>query len=244
MLNSRLPLIAIVLAAGLTGLAVTIPTSAGSSRLDALESLSGSAKLDMLMELVVKRQRSLRSLRADFIQLKRSELLLEPVESTGEFCYLAPDRVRWDYREPDAMVVVFADDVVTTFHPEGGRAERLKISRRERRMVKALGGTLPLDDLMAYFKISFEDTAAPEPYYLEFRPTSAAIQKKLDSLRLAVDRHLLLPTMMEYNEADGDTTRYEFHDLEIDPELSGSRFRLEFGAGVVVETIDASNAIG
>jgi outer membrane lipoprotein carrier protein len=209
-----------------------------------LDSLSGSAKLDALIDRVVERQRALRSLQADFVQLKRSELLLGPAHSSGEFFYLAPDLVRWDYRQPDTMVVLFTDDVVTTFHPAGKRAERLKISRKERRFVRALAGTLPLDDLMAYFQITFEDTAAPRPYTLEFRPTTLHLRKKLDSLRLEVDRELLLPIVMEYNETDGDSTRYEFHHLQIDPVLEGSRFRLEFGEGILVETIDASAGLG
>jgi outer membrane lipoprotein-sorting protein len=229
---------------GLFGLALSFPSAAGSSSAVDLDNLSGSAKLDGLIERVVERQRALRSLSAHFIQLKHSQLLLAPVESTGEFYYLAPDSVRWDYHQPSSMVVVFSEDVVTTFHPDGQRAERLKVSRRERRFVKALGGTLPLDDLMAYFSISFEDTAAPKPYRLEFRPTSVPLRKKLDSLRLEVDRELLLPIVMEYNEADGDSTRYEFHHLQIDPQLESSRFRLEFGVGVLVETIEASTGIG
>ena len=37
---------------------------------------------------------------------------------------------------------------------------------------------------------------------------------------------------IEYNEADGDSTRYEFRNLTINPEIEESRFRLELGADV------------
>ncbi len=65
----------------------------------------------------MERQRSLRTLEAEFVQLKESALFLESVESTGVFLFRAPDLVRWDYRQPDPMVVLFAKDVVTTYHP-------------------------------------------------------------------------------------------------------------------------------
>jgi outer membrane lipoprotein-sorting protein len=224
----------------LAALATAIPPPAGTAgRQRALDELQGSAKLDALVDRVVSRQRSLRSLKASFVQVKRSSLLLGEVESSGQFSFLAPDRVRWDYRSPDPMVVLFADEEVITYHPQRKRARRIKVSKKERRFVRALAGTLPLDDVFTHFSVRMVDSGAPRPYTLELEPTLGSIRKRLDSLRLEVDRELLLPIVIEYNEADGDSTRYEFHQLEIDPELSLSTFRLELGDEVEVETIDA-----
>ncbi len=69
--------------------------------MDSIDALEGSAKLDALMARVTEQQRAFRSLSADFVQIKQSELLLEAVESKGEFLFRAPDKVRWDYGEPD-----------------------------------------------------------------------------------------------------------------------------------------------
>jgi len=49
---------------------------------------------------------------------------------------------------------------------------------------------------------------------------------------------------VQFREADGDATRYEFHDIQIDPELEVSRFLLEFGDSIAVETVDASSGLG
>jgi len=218
--------------------------AAGPTKAVSLDELHGSAKLDALVERVVERQRGLRSLRADFVQVKSSTMLLETVRSTGEFNYLAPNQVRWDYDKPDPMIVLFNDDLVTTYHPSGQRAERVKVSSRDRRFVQALAGTLPLDDLMEYFSLTMSDTGAPQPYRFDLEPTAATLKKKLDSLYIEIDRTLLLPVVVEFREADGDSTRYEFHRLEIDPDLAASRFILELGDGVLIETIDASNGLG
>jgi len=216
----------------------------GGTREVPLESLHGSAKLDAVMDRVVTRQRALRSMRADFVQVRSSEMLLGDVRSTGEFCYLAPDRVRWDYRQPDAMVVLFADDWVTTYHPAGKRAERVKVSGGDRRFVQALAGTLPLDDLLTYFRIRFEERTAPQPYLFVLEPTAGSLRRRLRSLELEVDRSLLLPVVVDFHEADGDATRYEFHDIQIDPDLEVSRFLLEFSDSISVETIDVSSGLG
>ncbi len=227
------------------GMLALRPTTAAppGAALD-LTRLEGGAKVTALIEGVVAQQRSLQSLRADFVQLKSSAMLLEPVRSTGEFCYLAPDRVRWDYHQPEAMVVLFTDDFVTTYYPGHHQAEQVKVSGHDRRFVRVLAGTLPMDDLTSYFRIRLEDPGPPGPYRLRLTPHRKSLSKRLDSLQLEVDRDLLLPVVVEYIEADGDRTRYEFSRLERDPVLEVSRFRLELGPGVTLHTIDASAGLG
>jgi outer membrane lipoprotein carrier protein len=237
--------LAVALCAAGTVLALPPPTGGRTtnSAFD-LTAFEGGSRITALMDEVVARQRSLRSLHAGFVQVKRSSLLLEPTESSGEFLYLAPDRVRWDYSRPDEMVVLFTDDSVTTYLPHQRRAERVKVSRQDRRFVRALAGTLPLDDLTSHFRIRLMDPGNGEPYCLRLTPHERALKKRLDSLLVEVDRELLLPVVVEYNEADGDSTRYEFHGLELDPDLEASRFRLELGEGVTLHFLDATSGIG
>ena len=210
----------------------------------AIDDLEGSAKLDALIERVVERQRALRTLEAEFVQLKESALLLDVVESTGRFLFRAPDLVRWDYRQPDSMVVLFAEDTVTTYHPAHARAERIKVSRKQRRFVRVLAGTQPLDDLTSHFSITLRDPGGQAHYRLTLRPVGNMLSKKLQSVEIEVDRKLFLPVVIEYNEADGDSTRYEFKKMIINPEIDDSRFDLELGDDVKMETIDASAGVG
>jgi len=209
-----------------------------------LDDLEGSAKLYALIDQVVERQRALTSLTAGFVQTKDSALLLEVMESSGRMSFRAPDSVRWDYSRPERMVVLFAGNTVTTYHPGQARAERLKISKKQRRFVRVLAGMQPLDDLTRHFKVSLQDPGGEAPYRLILRPVGKMIGKKLRSVEIQVDRRLLLPVVVVYNEADGDSTRYEFHDLVIDPSLDDERFQLEFDDGVRVETLDASAGVG
>jgi outer membrane lipoprotein carrier protein len=205
-----------------------------------IDHLEGSDKVNALIDRVVERQHGLKSLRADFVQLKQSALLLEAVESSGVFLFRAPDLVRWDYRRPDAMVVLFAEDTVTTFHPQQARAERLKVSKRQRRFVRVLSGTLPLDDLTSNFSLTLADPGGNAHYQLSLLPVGAMLKKRLRSLEIEIDRELFLPVVITYNEADGDSTRYEFNNLVVNPEIEDARFELDLGADVRLETLDAS----
>lgn len=213
---------------------------AASERQAALDDLKGGAKLNALVDLVVEQQRSVSTLRARFVQRKSSALLLNPVDSTGDFRFLAPDRVRWDYEEPDRMVVIFSGETLTTYRPDDKSAEQVKVARQSRRFVKILAGTQPLDELREQFRISLVDRGAPEPYVLTLKPIHRTLKRKIDSVMLEVDRERLLPVVIEYNEADGDSTRYELRSLEVDSGIDESVFALELGEDVRVETIDMS----
>ncbi|MCD4750317.1 MAG: outer membrane lipoprotein carrier protein LolA [Thermoanaerobaculales bacterium] len=205
---------------------------------EALESLRGGAKVRALVDLVVQRQRALQTLRADFTLEKTSSLLLDTVISNGEFLFMTPDQVRWDYREPTPMVVVFAGDILTTLHPEEGVAQQVKIPRKHRRFVRVLAGTQPLDELQAQFRMTLSDQGGGEPYRLTLTPIHRTLRRRLETLRLEVDRELFLPVAVEYIEADGDTTRYEFRSMEIDVDLDTSVFELELDDDIRIERID------
>jgi len=217
------------------------PTEITAAEIDALE---GADKLFALIDGVVARQRSVIALKADFCQTKHSSLLIEALESTGEFSFRAPDRVRWDFAEPEPMVVLFNDDVMTTFLPEQRRAERVKLSRRHRRFVRVLAGTQPLDDLASQFRITLSDPGAPAPYRMTLDPTHVSVKKRLSKVYLEVDRELLLPVVVEYHEIDGDSTRYEFRSMELNPSIEESHFELDLGEDVVMETLDISSGFG
>ncbi len=207
-----------------------------------LDALEGGAKLHALVREVVRHQRALHSLGAHFRQVKESSLLLEPAESSGSFRYLAPDRVRWDYRTPDPMVVVFAGDTVTTLYPEQRRAERVRLRGRQQRFLQVMAGTQPLDELQSQFRMILADPGGDAPYRLTLEPTNPLVRRRLDSVVLEIDRHLLLPVQVEVREADGDLTRYQFSDLRLDPPLAPDAFELKLGPEVRVTTLQAPSS--
>lgn len=196
-----------------------------------LESLQGGEKLHALVARVVSAQRELRSLRAHFRQTKKTALLLAPVSSTGTLSYLAPDRVRWDYQTPRPMAVIYADGVLTTVPENGGRVDRLPVPRKQRRFVGVLAGTVPLDDLISRFRVTLADPGPPAPYRLTLEPTHRVVRRRLKVVRLEVDRRLLLPVAVEYEEADGDSTAYRLARVAVDPPVAPELFVVG-GSGV------------
>ncbi len=202
-----------------------------------ISALGIEEKVDAVIDAVVSRQRATSSLVASFEQRKINALLLEPVVSHGTFRYVAPDQVRWDYEQPEEMVVVFADDLLTTYYPQERRAERAQIGSRQKRFVRFLGGTQPLDELMKQFQMQFADPGAPDPYQIELTPMSRMLSERLESIHVEIHRQLLLPVTFEYREPDGDTTSFAFAEIQRNVPVDTQVFDLKLGPEVTVESV-------
>ena len=203
----------------------------------AIENLGIEDKVDAVVEAVVTTQKATSSLVAHFEQQKTSDLLLEPVVSRGTFRYLADDRVRWDYREPEEMVVVFNGELLTTYYPREHRAEQARIGSRQRRFVRFLGGAQPLDELLSQFQMAFADPGDGRPYEISLKPMSRMLRERLQSIQLQVDRELLLPVDLVYREPDGDSTRFTFTEIERNIAVDAGVFDLQLGPDVSVESV-------
>jgi outer membrane lipoprotein-sorting protein len=201
--------------------------------------LSGSDRVEALIERVRYEQGRLQSLEADFVQRQESAMLLEPDVSRGTFSYVAPDSVRWEYAAPKPISVVIDGEEMLTWYRDLGRAERVKVGRYSAQVFKYLGATGSLDKLLEYFSVTarFPDEKG-EPYTLELDPRYARIAKRLESMTVWIDSERFVPVRLRYAAADGDVTEYRFEDLEINGEMPADRFELHLSDGVAVKRVD------
>lgn len=241
MRRCRTPLSAGLLIAGLCLAPVALARHRTPTPTPTIEQLSGGEKVHALIDRVVAVQRSMTSLRAHFRQTKSLKALKAPVVSTGILRFRAPDDVRWDYQTPERMVVLFANGVLTTYEVSQERVERVHVPMRQRRFIRVLTGTQPLDQLMTHFRVTLRDPGGSGPFTLLLEPTHRVTRHRVQKVELEIDRKILLPVNVEYVAANGDSTRYEFSDIEIDPKLSADVFSLHVGEGAKVKTVGAGS---
>lgn len=194
-----------------------------------------SQRFQDLVERINAARADLRTLEADFRQRKESELLIEPEVSRGTFSYQAPDRVRWDFSEPDDTVVLVRDQQMITWYRDLGRADRVDIGRRGDRVLELLGPSSSLEALQRYFTLSVTFPEADgAPYRLDLDPSFKRIEKRIRSMTLHVDPGLLVPIYVRYSEAAGETTELFFENVRLNEELPPDRFELDL-TGVEVD---------
>lgn len=195
-------------------------------------------RIEEVLREVDARQKTLKTLRADFQQTKEVGLLAEPEVSTGQFTFEQPNRVLWKYIEPRPVQMMIADGVMTTYYPQLRKAEQMEIRRFEDRIFRYLGaGTGAIRELAKYFDLRFTEDRHKNEFILELTPKTRTLAKRVRSVTIWIDGKTYFTTGFEYVEGDGDLTRFEFSNIEMNPSLSSDPFRLDIPAGVRIETI-------
>lgn len=207
--------------------------------------VTGSARLEALLERVKAEQASRKTMEARFVQKQESALLAAPEESRGVFSYRAPDSVRWEYSSPNPISIVIQGDDMTTWYRDLNRAEKLKIGRYSNQFFKYLGASGNLDTLREYFDVKLQVPARKgDNFRMELMPRYARISKRVKTMVVWIDSERYLPVRIRYVAADGDSTEYEFLDLKVNAAIPQDRFVLKIPKGVETKVIDLSGEGG
>jgi outer membrane lipoprotein carrier protein len=201
--------------------------------------LSGAERLQALLDRVKLQHQQVRTIEAAFVQHRESSMLVAPEESTGTFSYAAPDRVRWEYKAPKPITVVIRGSEMTTWYRDLKRAETLKIGRYSSQVFKLLGASGSMDTLLDYFTVELTlPKQKGDPYRLKLLPRYERTKKRIQSMRVDIDSERFFPCHIEYQEADGDVTAYDFKDFQWNPPLPPDRFALQLPPGVENRVLD------
>jgi outer membrane lipoprotein-sorting protein len=191
------------------------------------------------LEEVIKRvqdtQRKTNTLEADFRQEKTLALLAKPEVSSGTFVYSKPNNVLWSYDAPKRVTMLITNSKLTTYYPELNKAETLDVARFQDRIFKYMGATGAIDELSRYFDFTFTNKPSDSSYLLDLKPKTGTVAKRVQNIKLWIDKKTYLTTRIEYTEGDGDVTKYEFTHLRVNEPVAQSRFVLNLPATVHVE---------
>jgi outer membrane lipoprotein-sorting protein len=196
---------------------------------------SSTAKLEQVIRKVQEQQKNTQTLQANFRQEKELALLAKPEVSTGTFIYSRPSNVLWTYDAPKRVQMVIAGGMMTTYYPELAKAERIDVKRFEDRIFKYMGATGAIEELARYFDFTFTDSKSKPVYVLDLTPKTKAVSKRVQRIKLWIDKKTYLTSKIEYVEGDGDITRYEFTKIRINEPIPPSRFALALPSTVKVE---------
>ena len=191
--------------------------------------------LETVIKKVQEQQQKTQTLQADFRQEKELALLSKPEVATGTFIYSKPNNVLWSYDAPKRVQMLITSGKLTTYYPELNKAETLDVARFQDRIFKYMGATGAIDELSRYFDFTFTNKPSEAAYLLDLKPKTGAVAKRVQRIKLWIDKKSYLTTRIEYIEGDGDTTKYEFSHLRVNEPVAQSRFVLNLPPNVHVE---------
>jgi chaperone LolA len=184
-----------------------------------------------------EQQKKTATLQADFRQEKELALLAKPEVSTGKFTFSRPNNVLWSYDAPKRVQMVISGGTLTTYYPDLAKAEKIDVKRFEDRIFKYMGASGAIDELARYFDFTFTNTPSKPDYVLDLKPKTRTVAKRVQRIKLWIDKQNFLTSKIEYVEGDGDITRYEFKNIKLNEPVPASRFALSLPANVRVETM-------
>jgi outer membrane lipoprotein carrier protein len=199
--------------------------------------VAAPATLEQVLKEVQKRQSAVKTLQADFTQQKTLALLAEPQLAGGTFIYEKPDKVRWNYAEPNPVTMLIAGGRMTTFYPKLSRAESLEVGRFQDRIFKYMGAGNAIGELATWFNFRFSDRKGESSWKLDLVPKTSQVAKRVKKITIWIDRTSYMTSKFEYVEADDDTTLYEFTSIRVNEPVPAAAFKLELPPTVKVETM-------
>lgn len=193
----------------------------GNLALLLLVSSTSSASADALKDALARlqaRYETTRTLAADFRQTIESPTLATPLESKGTVAFEKPNRMRWEYEEPDRQLIVGDGAILWIYQPEDKQAIKAPLGEmfQATTPVSFLAGLGHID---RDFNATLERDEA-ERWVLRLVPKT---EKRLGTLVLVVRKSDAGLDEARVTDSLGTTTRLllsgEKRNVDLDPEL-------------------------
>ena len=166
---------------------------------------------------------TVKSISADFTQVKKSLLFDEPMLSKGVFYYETPDKIRWEQRSPSANYFVLNKDQVIQFDGEALKKSsgvNMQMSVFRKFILGTVDGTI-LND--ASFDKSFQSKNGKK--IITLIPLDKRMAKRLDKIELTFDETSLLLDQLKLYENQDESTEISFNNQKINPAIPASIFQ-------------------
>lgn len=170
--------------------------------------------LDATLERIAKARNELKTLRADFVQVRTIGLLATKVKSKGRLTLVMPSRMRWDLLPPDDVTYWIGPKGLAMRNAEGvkrvgkGAAGRFAAVLGDLRTM--LGGDLRT--LKKRYQLSIEQQ--DDRSVIVAKPKDATVKKHIKELVLVADAKKALMEKVTITEKNGDRSVITFSNAK------------------------------
>lgn len=176
---------------------------------------------------------------AEFVQTRRLKTLAQPLVSTGQVWFAAPNKFRWEVRTPAPTIAVRGAEEMLVIYPRLKRAERYPLTGNKlgqwKDTLALLEAGFPRSeaDMERQFNIlSVSTTNGVTEVVLQPKSSAARRMMPKITIRFSTSDHLLKSTELEFG--DGSTMRNDFGKTEVNPGIDPQVFAPPIPAGFKV----------
>jgi outer membrane lipoprotein carrier protein len=175
---------------------------------------------------------SLRSLEAEFEQEHASAVIATPLRETGRFYFQKPDRMRWEYDEPEPQVFVFKEGRVWNYVPDDNQLFRYALSPEQQNaaVFALLTGRARLEDDYIVEPAEFP-TGRKSAVQIKLVPRQ---ESDFSHILLELDAGTWLINRIVTLDWAGSRQEFIFRKLKVNPRLPPSTFEVKAPAGTEI----------
>lgn len=176
-----------------------------------------------LVNAVSKAHKQLRTLSASFTQEKSSSLFSEKMVQKGIFCYQSPRQLRWEYKSPKPLTMLFDDQKVSLLTDKGAiNSPNKMLNELGKMIINTINGDNICDN--TNFDISFLKNSQSGSYTAVLKPINKRIKANYSSIRVVLNAKDYLAEKVILNESNGDITTLIFTNKKVNQTLPANSF--------------------
>lgn len=164
------------------------------------------------------------SLKCDFIQEKSSSMLSEKLISKGCMYFKTPNSLRWEYREPNQLVLIFKDEHFLIKSNDGVTTNANRIFKEISKLIIDLMNGEELSN-NNNFKSDFYTNG--HTLWIKMTPKKKQIEQMFSLVELYIDSRTGKAEQIVMHEASGDNTTIHFVNVKRNAIFDNSVFELE-----------------
>jgi outer membrane lipoprotein-sorting protein len=185
------------------------------------------SELLRIIKNIKEKEKSLKTVIATFVQIKKSKLLRETLKSEGLIYVDFSGKILIKVVHPSLLTLLLKDNMQVIYYPDLAKAEKKILGRTDNILSKYLGIGQPLEMIQKRFEIGLGDKISSEGYHLKMIPKNTAAARHIDMIEVVVNRKNGLPEQIYFKEKQGDHTAIKLEYKAINEPIPPGIFSIE-----------------
>ena len=191
------------------------------------------ADTDALVKNWLLNQTNIHTWSADFVQTRSLKSLTQPLVSTGQVWFAAPNRFRWELGQPAQTIAVRQPEQMLVIYPKLKRVEKYPLTGAAgpwRDALALLEAGFPRDRAEMESRFNIQSTEVKDAVCeLTLQPKSSAARRMMSQIKIAFGTNDFLLRATELQFADGSTMRNDFRNPKLNGKLGETLFSPQIG---------------
>ena len=167
------------------------------------------------------------TIESSFTQEKNLSFLSEKIFSKGLFYFKKENKIRWQYTEPFAYLIIINDEKIYIKDEDNESEFDMGSNKIFGEINKIIKGCVQGDILNNDKEYKFEYYENNDFYLVKLTPHSEQMKEFLSNINISFDKQDYSVSILEMIELSGDYTKIEFTDKQLNEKIPDEIFTFE-----------------